>query len=139
MSGMPLIFFLLLLRFLVLPVQKHCHLPSTDKYLSAKLSPHHLYRCSRCFVSLHTDIQFWTDLKSCQNICCQGSVFTYNVYLHSKFFSVCSYRPARKHTKKECFRADRQQPVSLYFIVFILCAINSRTCTRNTTCDSVLS
>lgn len=42
MPGMPLLFFLLLLRFLVLPVQKHCHLLSTDKYLSAKLSPHHL-------------------------------------------------------------------------------------------------
>ena len=35
-----------------------CHLPSTDKYLSAKLSPHHLYKCSGCFVSLHTDIPF---------------------------------------------------------------------------------
>ena len=38
--------------------KKHCHLPSTDKYFSAKLSPHHLYKCSRCFVSLHTDIPF---------------------------------------------------------------------------------
>lgn len=61
MSGMPLIFFLLLLRFLVLTVQKHCHMLFTDKYLSAKLSPLHPYGCSECFVSLKVFSQ--TDLQ----------------------------------------------------------------------------
>ena len=96
----PLIFFLLLLRFLVLTVQKHCHLLFTDKYLSAKLSPLHLNKYSGCFVSLHTDIPFPANIKNFREhllsmftVC----LYNYRIYLHGKF-SACGYRPAQSYS-----------------------------------------
>lgn len=66
---------------------------SAGKYFSAKLSPHHLYRCSGYFVSLHIDIYFPADIKNYWNIPCQGSICAYSIYLHSNF-PACSHRPA---------------------------------------------
>lgn len=53
--------------------------------ISPRSSPLIIFQCSECFVSIHTDIQFRSDMKICQNIYCQGSMPAHSIYLHGNF------------------------------------------------------
>lgn len=58
MPGMPLIFFLLLLRSLVPPASKSCHILLSRQIFLREALPPIIFQCPGCFVSLHTDIPF---------------------------------------------------------------------------------
>ena len=69
---------------------------SAGKYFSAKLSPHHLYRCSGCFVSLHTDIPF-RQIKTAGIFVVKVHNLPRGIYLHRNLLFLLCYRPARNH------------------------------------------
>ena len=112
---------------------------STDKYLSAKLSPHHLYQCSRCFVSLHTDILF-RQIKPAETFVVKVHSLPSGIYLHSILPFILQLQACPELSQKQIVPGSSATTGSfLYFTAFMVSAIYSRTCTKNTACFSVLS